>query len=149
MILAGFETVATGLTWTWYLLSQHPQVTALLHAELDQQLGGRVPTSADFPQLPYTRMVFEEALRLYPPAWVMSRRAIESDKLGDVVIPAGATVIISPYTVHRHAGHWPNPDQFLPERFSAENKRTRHRYAYIPFGGGARLCIGNRFAELE
>ena len=149
MILAGFETVGTGLTWTWYLLSQHPQVTALLHAELDQQLGGRVPTSADFPQLPYTRMVFEEALRLYPPAWVMSRRAIESDKLGDVVIPAGATVIISPYTVHRHAGHWPNPDQFLPERFSAENKRTRHRYAYIPFGGGARLCIGNRFAELE
>ena len=149
MILAGFETVATSLTWTWYLLSQHPEVVTLLHAELAQQLGGRVPTSADLPFLPYTRMVSEEALRLYPPAWVMSRRATEVDKVGDVVIPAGAIVIISPYTVHRNTNYWENPEQFLPERFSAENKRQRHRYAYIPFGGGARLCIGYRFAEME
>jgi cytochrome P450 len=149
IFLAGHDTTANGLGWSWYLLSQHTEVEARLHEEVASVLGGRVPTFEDLANLPYVKMVFEEALRLYPPAPAFMRQAIAADQVGDLKIPAGAQVTIAPWLSHRHRDLWDRPDDFEPERFAPENSKGRHRYAYIPFGGGPRICMGNSFAMME
>jgi len=149
MLIAGHETVASALTWTWYLLAQHPAARARLREEVLAVVGERQPTSADLSALPYTAQVFSEALRLYPPAWAITRRAVEADELMGYPIPAGALVIMSPYAIHRRPDFWTDPQAFRPERFSPENETGRHRFSYIPFGGGPRLCIGSHFAAVE
>lgn len=149
MIVAGHETVATALTWTWYLLAQHPEVEATLLAEIDTVLDGRPPTREDLPKLTYSAQVFAEALRLYPPAWLITRRAIAEDGWMGYSIPQGALIIISPYVLHRHPEFWDDPESFRPERFAEDKTRAYPRFAYIPFGGGPRLCIGNQFALVE
>ena len=149
LLLAGHETTAIALSWTWYLLAGHPEVESRLRAELDAVLGGRVPTSDDLAQLTYTRMVIEEAIRLYPPAWSILRRAVGDDQIGRYRIPAGTSIFISPYAVHRHPDFWENPEAFDPERFTPERCAARPHFAYIPFGGGPRQCIGNTFALTE
>jgi cytochrome P450 len=146
LIIAGHETVASALTWTWHLLAQHPEAEAKLHAELEEVLAGRTPSVEDLPELPYTRAVFEEALRLYPPAWLITRRAIGPDRIGPYAIPKGSLLVISPYIVHRQPEVWSEAERFRPERFL---EGSPARYAYIPFGGGPRLCIGNSFALVE
>ncbi|GJM41911.1 MAG: cytochrome P450 [Ardenticatenaceae bacterium] len=149
LLVAGHETAASGLTWLFFLLSQNPIVEKNLLAEIDGVLNGRPPTTDDLPNLPTVQRVIDEALRLYPPAWVITRRAIEADTLGGADIPANALIIMSPYTTQRHPAFWEKPDQFYPDHFLPEAKRSRPRYAYFPFGGGARLCIGDQFAKVE
>lgn len=149
MLIAGHETVASALAWTWHLLAGAPETEARLHAEVDRVLAGRPPTVEDLPNLPYTARVFEEALRLYPPAWIITRKALADDEIGGYRIPAGALVVASPYVTHRDARFWPEPDAFEPERFLPERVAGRPRFAYYPFGGGPRLCIGNHFAAVE
>ena len=146
MLIAGHETVASALTWAWLLLDRHPQERVRLQAEVQSVLSGRLPISADLSALVRTARVFSEALRLYPPAWVISRKAIEPDQILGYDIPQGALVIISPFVVHRQPEFWPDPEAFQPERFAQD---PSHRFAYIPFGGGPRLCIGNQFAQVE
>ena len=148
LFLAGHETTADALTWTWYLLSQNPEAEAAFHAELDRVLGGRLPSFEDLPQLRYTESVFAEALRLYPPAWGIGRRALEDYPVGDFLIPARSVVLMSPYVVHRDPRWFPDPLAFRPERWLAEES-SRPKFAYFPFGGGARVCIGERFAWME
>ena len=149
IFLAGHETTANALSWTWYLLARRPEAEVRLHAEIDQVLGGRVPSFADLAELTSTRMVFEEAMRLYPPAYAIARAAIGEDRIGGVRIPPGATISIWPYVTHRNPKLWPEPERFDPERFSPEAVARRHRFAYLPFGGGPRVCIGNSFAIAE
>ena len=149
LLLAGHETTANALAWTWYLLSEHPTVEARLHAELEAALGGRLPTMADLPSLDYCRMVFEEAMRLYPPVWLTQRQAIADDEIGGFHIPAGTTFSLSPWVTHRRADIWPDPERFDPERFTPERVAERPRFAYFPFSGGPRLCIGQSFAMAE
>ncbi|MCB0036310.1 MAG: cytochrome P450 [Anaerolineales bacterium] len=149
IFLAGHETTANLLTWAWMLLSQHPDVRQQLYQEVDTVLDGRLPTTADLPQLTYTRMVIDETLRLYPPAWMLIRTAVNDDLIDDYHIPAGTGVLVSPYLIHHHPRFWPNPEGFDPQRFAADETNKRPRYAYIPFGGGPRLCIGNNFALME
>jgi cytochrome P450 len=146
---AGHETTAVAMSWTWYLLSRHPRCEARLHQELDQVLAGRSPRFADLEHLPYTRMVFEEALRLYPPAFSLTRVAAADDRIGPHRIPKGAMVTLSPWVTHRDPRLWPDPERFDPERFLPEAVRQRHKFAYFPFGGGPRVCIGNSFALME
>ena len=148
LFLAGHETTADALTWTWYLLSQNPEAEAAFHAELDRVLAGRLPSFEDLPQLRYTESVFAEALRLYPPAWGIGRRALEDFPVGDFVIPARSVVLMSPYVVHRDPRWFPDPLAFRPERWLVEDP-SRPKFAYFPFGGGARVCIGERFAWME
>lgn len=147
--LAGHETTAMALAWTWYLLSQHPEVEARLHAELDSVLGGRPPTVADLPQLPYTLQVLQEALRLYPPAYIIMRQAQRPVALGPYTLQPGTSVAISPYVMHRQPTYFPEPEQFNPDRFASGQERRWPRHAYLPFGGGPRRCIGQHFALLE
>lgn len=149
LLLAGHETTSNALSWTWYLLAQHPDIAQKLHAELDTVLAGRTPTVDDLPNLPYNRMVIEEALRLYPPAWAFTRNAVADDEIGGYRIPAGSMILLCPYTTHRHPEFWENPEMFDPERFTPERSANRPRYAYFPFGGGPRQCIGNNFALME
>ena len=150
LFLAGHETTAIALTWTFHLLAQTPRVEALLQAEVDEVLGERAaPTFDDLERLPYARMVAEEAMRLYPPAYVFSRRAAGEDQLGPYRMPAGAHIVISPYALHRRPDYWPEPDGFWPERFAPGARTDRPRMAYLPFGGGQRICIGNSFAMME
>lgn len=149
LFVAGHETTSNALNWTWYLLSQHPAVEKRLHAELAEALAGRTPGFEDLPNLPYTRMVIEESMRLYPPAWGISRKAIADDVIGGYYIPANAYILLLPYTVHRNADFWENPGEFDPERFTPERVAARPRYAYFPFGGGPRMCIGSSFALTE
>ncbi|HEX8633592.1 MAG TPA: cytochrome P450 [Pyrinomonadaceae bacterium] len=150
MLSAGHETSALALSWTWYLLAVNPAAEARLHAELSETLaGGRAPTVADLPRLPYTRMVVEESMRLYPPAWIIGRTAIDDDEIGGYHIEANSEVLMCQYVTHRHAEFWDDPDTFDPERFLPERVAARPRYAYFPFGGGARQCIGNNFALME
>ncbi len=149
LFLAGHETTALGLTWTWYLLSQHPEVEAKLHAELDETLGGRVPGFEDIPRLRYTEMVFAESLRLYPPAWLFGRGTLVDQELAGYHIPARSTIFISPYVVHRDPRYYPDPLKFDPERWTPEAKESRPKFAYLPFGGGNRVCIGEGFAWTE
>jgi cytochrome P450 len=149
MITAGHETTSNSLTWALYLLSKHPEVEVRLHAEVDQLLKGRVPTIEDLPRLPYTQQVMEEAMRLYPAAWAMSRQSIGEDQLGPYPLPANASVVLPIYAVHRHPDFWEEAERFDPDRFSEEKKEKQHRFAYFPFGGGPRQCIGNTFALME
>lgn len=147
---AGHQSVALALTWIWYLLAQHPLHEARLHAELDQALAGRAPALDDFARLPYTRMVIEEALRLYPPFPILAwREALADDEVCGVKIPKGATVSIVPWVLHRHQELWDHPERFDPERFSSDRARERSRYAYLPFGTGPRVCIGASFAMTQ
>jgi cytochrome P450 len=149
MILAGHETTANLLSWTFHLLSKHPEVERRVHDEAQRVLGDREPVLEDVKALEYTRMVLEEALRLYPPAWVFERQAVTADELGGHRIEPGAIVGLCPYVLHRHPDHWENPEGFDPERFRPERAEKRARYAYLPFGGGPRTCVGNHFAMME
>lgn len=149
MFLAGHETTANALAWTFYLLSTHPDIERRVRAELDAALGGTPPSLADLPRLPYLLQVIKEAMRLYPPAWMIDRNAVADDEIGGYRIRRGTLVLISPYVTHRHPGMWPNPEGFDPERFTPEAEESRPRYAYFPFGGGPRQCIGNSFAMME
>lgn len=149
LFLAGHETTANALTWTWYLLSQHPDIERRLHEEIDAVLGDRPPELTDVPELRYTEMILAEALRLYPPAWGIGRMAKAEFSLGGVEIPAKSICIMSPYLIHRDARWFRDPERFDPERWTPEARETRPRFAYFPFGGGARVCIGERFAWME
>jgi len=149
MLLAGHETTALALSWAWFLLASHPDAQAKLHEELDRVLAGRLPHAADVPQLAYSNKVVRETLRLYPPAWVMSRRAAEDVRVGEYTLPAGSNVILSPWVTHRDARFFPNPEAFDPDRWSPEFEQTLPKFAYFPFGGGPRVCIGNNFALME
>jgi cytochrome P450 len=149
VILAGYETTAIALTWTWYLLSQNPAAEARMHEELDGVLGGRLPRYEDLPRLRYTEMVMAEALRMYPPAWAMGRLALNEFQLGEYWLPAGTTVLASQYILHRDARYFPDPLRYDPERHTAEAKAARVRGTYFPFGMGPRQCIGEAFAWME
>ena len=149
IFLAGHETTANALTWTWYLLSQHADVEAKLHAEIDAVLGERLPTAADLPALRYTEMVLAESMRLYPPAWILGRRALKDYEVGGYCIPAGSIVIMSPYVMQRDERYFPDPDAFNPERWTSEEREARPPFSYFPFGGGPRRCIGEGFAWME
>ena len=149
IFLAGHETTSNTLTWTWYLLSEHPEIEERLHHELDFQLSGRLPTVEDFQHLRYTEMVITEALRLYPPAWIMGRRALKDYQLGPYIVPAGSIVIMSPYLMHHDARYFPDPFRFDPDRWTPEARTSRPQFSYFPFGGGPRRCIGEGFAWTE
>ncbi len=149
IILAGHETTANALTWSWFLLSEFPDKEAALHEELARVLGDRPPNFGDLDQLNYTRAVFLEAMRLYPPIHTFSRHAIQDDKIGDTEVPAGSIVIVSPWLMHRHRGYWKKPEDFMPERFLPENDQGRDKHLYIPFGAGPRICLGAHFAMAE
>lgn len=149
LMLAGHETTANALTWTWYLLSQYPDVQSQLHHELDRVLGGRLPTVADIPRLPYVDRVITEAMRLYPPAWIIGRRAIAEYPLGDYRVPARGILFMSPYVIQRDARFFADPERFDPDRWTPEFKDALPPFAYFPFGGGARRCIGDQFALME
>jgi cytochrome P450 len=147
--IAGHATIAAALTWTWYLLSTHPESWRRLRAEVDEVLGGRPPAAADLPRLRYAGMVVQEAMRLYPPVYLLLRRALADDEVGGYRIPAGADIAMCPYVTHRHPGFWDNPEGFDPERFAPELAGRRHRMAFFPFSGGPRRCIGEGFAQLQ
>jgi cytochrome P450 len=149
IFMAGHETTSQALSWTWYLLSQHPAVEAKLYDELGTVLGGRTPRHEDIADLRYTRMVIEESMRLYPPAHTFGRQPIAADEILGHRIPAGAEVLIMPWLIHRKPSLWENPDRFDPERFVPERSASRQRFAYIPFGAGPRICIGAGFAMTE
>jgi cytochrome P450 len=149
LIVAGHETTASGLNWTWYLLSQHPRVEARLHAELDALADEPAPSLAQMEQLAYAQQVVNEALRLYPPGWLLSRRTIEPDVLCGYEIPSGTNILLPLYLLHRHPRYWREPDRFLPERFAPEHEAERPRFAYMPFAAGPRHCIGESFALYE
>jgi cytochrome P450 len=149
IFLAGHETTANALTWTWYLLSQHPEVETRFHEEVDAVLAGRPPTFEGLPRLRYTEMVLAEAMRLYPPAWVLGRRALEDYEVGGYRVPAGSIVIMSQYVTHRDERYFPDPLRFDPERWTLEAKEARPQFSYFPFGGGPRRCIGEGFAWME
>ena len=149
VFLAGHETTASALTWSWWLLAQHPEAEHRLHAEIDEVLGDRLPTSDDLHSLPYASSIFAEALRLYPPAAMIFRRALEDHPVGEYVIAQGGIVMLSPYVMHRDLRFYPNPDAFDPGRWSATVRASRPRYCYFPFGGGPRVCIGEGFATME
>ena len=150
IFLAGHETTANALAWTWYLLAQNPEAEARLHAELDRALeGARAATAEDLPALPYTEMVVAETMRLYPPAWALGRLALEEHEVGGYLIPRGALVLVSQYVMHRDARFFPDPERFDPERFKPEAKAARPQFTYFPFGGGPRRCIGEGFAWTE
>lgn len=147
---AGHETTSNALSWTWYLLSQHPEALAKLHHELDTVLTGRTPTMADLADLPYTEMVVKESMRIYPPAWLLNvRQANEEVTIGDYTLPKDATIMVSPYVMHHHPTYFPEPMRFEPERFLPEYEEMMPKFAYFPFGGGPRICIGNAFAMME
>jgi cytochrome P450 len=149
LLLAGHETTALALSWTWYLLSQHPDVDAKLAAELQEVLGGRAPAVSDLPRLRYAEQVVTEAMRLYPPAWGFGREAVADCEIGGYAIRAGTTVIVSPWVSHRDPRYFDEPTRFRPERWADDFAAKLPRFAYIPFGGGPRICIGNRFAMME
>ncbi len=149
LFLAGHETTANALTWTWYLLSQNPAAEAKFHNEIDRVLQGRAPTMADLPNLKYVEMVFSESMRLYPPAWGIGRRAVEPYNVDGYTIPPTAIIMMSPFVVHRDPRWYPEPEKFDPERFLPEAVAARPKFSYFPFGGGARVCIGERFAWME
>lgn len=149
LFFAGFETTARTLGWAYYLLTQNPEAYAKMHAEVDEVLQGARPTVASLYQLPYTRMVADETLRLYPATGILARQAIAEDEIGGYHMPAGMIVAFSPHILHRHPDFWPNPEAFMPERFAPEKVAAMHKCAYIPFSTGPRVCIGNNFALLE
>ena len=149
MLLAGHETTSLTLSWTYYLLSQHPEAGRSIAAEVDRVIGNERPGFQHVEHLTFTRRVLEESLRLYPPAWGFSRLALGDDEIGGYRVPKGSIVFVIPFVVHRRAKLWPDPGRFDPQRFAPEHESTRPRFSYIPFGGGPRGCIGNQFAMLE
>ncbi len=148
IFLAGHETTANALAWTWYLLARNPEAESRLHAEVDA-LGGRAPSAADLPRLPWTEMVLAEAMRLFPPAWIIGRRAVDPYAIGGFDVPKGSIVVVSQWVTHRDARWFPDPKRFDPERFGPAAKEARPKFAYFPFGGGPRVCIGEGFAWME
>lgn len=147
---AGHETTAVSMAWTMHLLTQHPDVQARLRDEVNERLGdAATPAPETFRSLTYAMQVIQESMRLYPPAWIMSRLAHADDQIGPYTIPAGDTALVSPYLLHHDPANWPDPERFDPERFAPGWEKERHSYAYLPFGGGPRLCIGNQFALME
>lgn len=148
-ITAGHETTALGLSWTFDLLARHPDIESKVLTEIDTVTGGRSVTAEDVSKLIYTRQVFSESMRLYPPAPIITRTALHDFKLGECLVPAGTVIIVPIYAVHHHASIWSDPEAFVPDRFNAEAAKARHRYAYMPFGAGPRVCIGNAFAMME
>ena len=149
IFFAGHEATSLALTWTWYILSQNPEVERRLWGELDVVLGGRMPDIDDLPRLSYTRMVIEEAMRLYPPVPVFIREAVHDDEIAGYRVPAGSLVLVCQYIAHRHPTFWDNPGVCDPERFNPDRSAGRPRFAYFPFGGGQRTCIGSNMAMLE
>jgi cytochrome P450 len=149
LFLAGHETTSNALTWTFYLLSQNPEPERRLHAELDAVLGGRDPTTDDLKRLPYTEQVIAESMRVYPPAWGLGRKALREVEIGGYLVPAGAFVVVSQYVTHKDPRFFPDPLRFDPDRFAPEPRAARPKFAYFPFGGGARNCIGEPFAWME
>jgi cytochrome P450 len=149
IFLAGHETTANALSWTWFLLSQHAGVEARLHEELDAVLQDRTPTFEDVPRLRYAEMVLAESMRLYPPAWAIGRLALRDHEVGGYTIPARALVLLSPYVTHRDARYFPEPERFDPGRWTERERDARPQFAYFPFGGGPRRCIGEGFAWME
>jgi cytochrome P450 len=149
LIMAGHETTANALTWALYLLSQHPQCAARLEEEIDRVVGGRIPTANDLPGLLYTRAVLAEAMRLYPPAWIVERRVLNDFEAGGYVIRRDTLVYVSPYLVQRDERWWGAPMSFAPERWDIDARQMRPKFAYFPFGGGTRICIGEHFAWME
>jgi len=148
-LLAGHETTAMALSWTWYLLARHPRIEERLRDEISTALNGRTPTAGDLPRLPYTRQVIQEAMRLYPPVWGFARQAMRADEVGGYRIPKYSVVNIMPWVTHRHPAFWQHPEQFHPDHFAPEQVQARPRFAYLPFSGGPRQCIGNEFALME
>jgi cytochrome P450 len=148
-LVAGHETTALALSWAWHLLAQNPDSERRLHAEVDAVLGNGHPTMSGLAALPYSRMVIEESLRLYPPAWATSRETQAADVIGGLSVPPRATITLSPYTTHRHPAFWDDPERFDPERFTPERSAQRPEFAYFPFGGGPRGCVGKQFAMME
>jgi len=149
IFLAGYETVANALSWTWYLLSQNPDCERRFHDEIDHELPGRLPAFDDLPRLRYVEMVLAESMRLYPPAWAMGRYARNDFQLGDFLLPAKTTVLMSQFITHRDARYFPDPLRFDPERFTPEARSRRTKLTYFPFGAGVRQCIGESFACME
>jgi len=149
LLLAGHETTALNLSWAWYLLAQHPEVEEKLHAELDAVLGGRLPSAADLPKLQYTDRVIRETLRLYPPAWRIFRRTEEPFEVGEYILPAGANIVLSQWVTQRDPRWFSEPERFHPDRWNEEAAAKLPRFAYFPFGGGPRVCIGAGFAMME
>src|SRR5712692_342614 len=149
LIVAGHETTSSTLNWIWYLLSQHSDVEKKLSSELDNLLGSEFPDLEDLPKFTYSRQVIDEALRLYPAGWLMTRRALKDDHLGDYFVPAGTEIYISPYFIQRHPDIWEDPDRFNPDRFGSDYLQGRHPLAMLPFSAGPRNCIGELFARIE
>ena len=149
LIVAGHETTSSALNWLWYLLSKYPEVEERLSRELSDLLAGAAPEVDSLPKFVYTRRVIEEALRLYPPGWLMTRKALKDDQLGDYFVPAGTEIYISPYFIQRHPDLWEAPDRFNPDRFDADHLQDRHRLTMLPFSAGPRNCIGEYFARIE
>lgn len=149
MFLAGHETTANALTWTWYLLARNPAAEAELHAELDRVLAGRLPALEDLPALRYTEMVLRESMRLLPPAWAVGREALAPFELGGYAIPARTVVVASQFITHRDPRWYPEPERFDPLRWTPEAQAVRPKFAYFPFGGGPRICVGESFAWME
>ncbi len=149
IFLAGHETTANALTWTWYLLSQNPNVEAKLHEEIEDVLGGRSATAEDFFRLRYAEMVFAEAMRMYPPAWLIGRRALNDYQLKGYHVPSRSIILMSQYVMHHNSNYFPEPDRFDPDRWTPEAREARPKFSYFPFGGGPRVCIGEGFAWME
>jgi enediyne biosynthesis protein E7 len=149
LLLAGHETTACALAWTWHLVAPRPEVQRRLREEATAVLGDRPPGAGDLPHLRYAGAVVREAMRLYPPVWLLSRRALGDDEIGGYAVPAGSDVLICPYTLHRHPDFWPDPDGFRPERFDQADGGDQHPYAYLPFGAGPRFCVGRNLGVLE
>ena len=149
MLMAGHETTGIASAWCWHWISQSPEIESRFHAELESVLGGRMPTFEDLNKLTYTRMILQEALRITPPTWGIDRRAREDDEIDGYEIRKGTKVALPPYVMHHHPGYWESPGTFDPERFREDRASARPTYAYFPFGGGPRRCVGMRFAMLE
>ena len=149
LFAAGHEATGTALTWAWYLLARHPEVAERLASESASVLGGRAPTAEDLPRLRYATQVFEETLRLYPPAWRLTRVAVGADRIGGHDVTPGTLVTAVSYVFHRHPEFWESPETFNPDRFAPERAAGRHKFSYLPFGGGQHICVGNNLALLE
>jgi len=149
LVVAGHETTASTLNLTWFLISQNPEIEEKLGSELDNLLGSTFPDITDLPKFTYTRNVIEEAMRLYPPGWLMTRKALKDDQLGDYFVPAGTEIYISPYLIQRHPAVWVDPDRFDPDRFDSSQSSERHGLTMLPFSAGPRKCIGELFARVE
>jgi cytochrome P450 len=146
---AGTETTALTLGWTFYLLTQHPDVADKIRREGEEVYGDRTPTAADVERLTYTRSVMLEALRLYPPAWALIRTAAGEDEIAGHKIKAGDRIVLCPYVIHHDAKHWEDPEAFRPERFEPGRIRKRVKYSYLPFGAGKRFCLGGQLSQME